>query len=53
MTMSRTKLIIKLFSDYSDTRVGNDVTKAEDFATEICDVTYPYLLGADKSEYSE
>ena len=33
--------------------VGNDVTKAEDFATEICDVTYPYLLGADKSEYSE
>ena len=48
--MSRTKLIMKLFSDYS---VGNDVTKAEDFATEICDVTYPYLLGADKSEYSE
>ena len=30
MTMSKTKLIIKLFSDKT---VGNDVTKAEDFAT--------------------
>ena len=51
--MDKAKLLLQLYSDYSDASVGNDMSKAEDLATAIHEDIYPHLMDAGTSEYAE
>ena len=50
--MSRIKLLLLLYNDYSNTSLGNDVTKAEALSLSILE-EYPILMNAYNSEYSD
>ena len=51
--MNRIKLLLLLYNDYSNTSLGNDVTKVKALSSLILLEAYPYLLNADRSEYEE
>ena len=52
--ISVAELCLKLYSDYSDATLGNDLAEARELSARIIEqIIYPYLLMADKSEYSE
>ena len=51
--MDGAKLIIHLYNDYLDKSLGNDIAKARNLSATIREEIYPYLLVAEKSEYSE
>ena len=51
--MSRIKLLLLLYNDYSNTSLGNDVTEAKSLSSFIILEAYPYLMNAGGSEYSE
>ena len=51
--ISEAELFLKLYSDYSDATLGNDLAQAMELSARIIEEIYPYLLMADKSEYSE
>ena len=50
--MNRIKLLLLLHNDYSNTSLGNDVTKAKYLSLSILEA-YPILMNAENSEYSE
>ena len=50
--MNRIKLQLLLYNDYSNTSLGNDMTEAKSLSLSIMEA-YPYLMNADRSEYSE
>ena len=48
--MEKAKLILDLYNDYSNEAVGNDQAKASTLS--VMEI-YPYLITADRSQYSE
>ena len=51
--MEKAKLILDLYNDYSNETVGNDQAKASTLSVMVIDEIYPYLITADRSQYSE
>ena len=51
--MEKAKLILDLNNDYSNETVGNDQAKASTLSVMVRDEIYPYLITADRSQYSE
>ena len=51
--MEKAKLILDLYNDYSNETVGNDQAKASTLLVMVKDEIYPYLITADRSQYSE
>ena len=51
--MEKAKLILDLYNDYSNETVGNDKAKASTLSVMVIDEIYPYLIIADRSQYSE
>ena len=51
--MEKAKLILDLYNDYSNEAVGNDQAKASTLSVMVIDEIYPYLITADRSQYSE
>ena len=52
-SMEKAKLILDLYNDYSNDTVGNDQAKASTLSVMVIDEIYPYLITADRSQYSE
>ena len=50
--MNVIKLLLLLYNDYSNTSLGNDVTKAEALSLSVMEA-YPILMNVENSEYSE
>ena len=50
--MDNVKLLLYLYNDYSDTSLGNDITKAEGLSVRITQSVL-YLMYSDRIEYSE
>ena len=51
--MEKAKLILDLYNDYSNETVGNDKANASTLSVMVIDEIYPYLITADRSQYSE
>ena len=51
--MEKAKLILDLYNDYSNETVGNDQAKASTLSDMVIDEICPYLITADRSQYSE
>ena len=51
--MEKAKLILDLYNDYSNETVGNDKGYASTLSVMVIDEIYPYLITADRSQYSE
>ena len=52
-SMEKAKLILDLYNDYSNETVGNDQAKASTLSVMVIDEIYPYLITADRYQYSE